>query len=291
MKLFAPKYYNKFKCIADKCAHSCCVGWEIDIDDTTLWKYNSLSCEYGTIIKESIENSDSAHFQLASHDRCPHLDSNGLCKIIKNIGEEYLCDICREHPRFYNFTNYGKELGIGMSCEAACDLILNSDEYDEFVEIGSASGDIETYDFDATIERKNVFEILKNESLEISKKVDLICKSYNLSNSLFNKFDIIESLEYLNSENELLLSKALYLNWNQSIAQQLSRILAYFVYRHCTEAFDYEDFCSSLSFSVFCTALISSIATEETINDVARIVSEEIEYSEDNTNRIKELFC
>ena len=93
MKLFAPKYYNKFKCIADKCAHSCCVGWEIDIDNTTLSKYNSLSCEYGTIIKESIENSDSAHFQLASHDRCPHLDSNGLCKIIKNIGEEYLDNI------------------------------------------------------------------------------------------------------------------------------------------------------------------------------------------------------
>ena len=87
------------------------------------------------------------------------------------------------------------------------------------------------------------------------------------------------------------LSKVKSLSWNQSISQKLSRILAYFVYRHCTEAFDYEDFCSSLSFSAFCTALISSLATEETINDVARIVSEEIEYSEDNTNRIKELFC
>ena len=290
MKLFAPKYYNKFKCIADKCAHSCCVGWEIDIDDTTLSKYNSLSCEYGTIIKESIENSDSAHFQLASHDRCPHLDSNGLCKIIKNIGEEYLCGICREHPRFYNFTNYGKEVGIGISCEAACDLILNSDDFDEFVEIACDDEEIEIYDFDAIIERKELFNILKNEELEISQKVDLICNNYNLSKTSIDNFDILDSLEYLNNDNKILFSKVKSLSWNQSISQKLSRILAYFVYRHCTEAFDYEDFCSSLSFSVFCTALISSLATEETINDFARIVSEEIEYSEDNTNRIKELF-
>ena len=35
MKLIAPDYYNKFSCIADKCRHSCCVGWEIDIDENT----------------------------------------------------------------------------------------------------------------------------------------------------------------------------------------------------------------------------------------------------------------
>ena len=43
MKLYAPKYYKNFKCIADRCPHSCCIGWEIDIDRTTLTKYESLS--------------------------------------------------------------------------------------------------------------------------------------------------------------------------------------------------------------------------------------------------------
>ena len=31
-----PNYYDKFKCIADRCKHSCCIGWEIDIDDDTM---------------------------------------------------------------------------------------------------------------------------------------------------------------------------------------------------------------------------------------------------------------
>jgi len=45
MKLSAPKYYGSFKCIADKCQNSCCVGWEIDLDPITLDKYSSLSGE------------------------------------------------------------------------------------------------------------------------------------------------------------------------------------------------------------------------------------------------------
>ena len=28
-----PDYYKEFQCIADQCEHSCCIGWEIDVDD------------------------------------------------------------------------------------------------------------------------------------------------------------------------------------------------------------------------------------------------------------------
>ena len=57
MKLFAPKYYGEFVCIADKCRHSCCIGWEIDIDDKTKNKYDSLSCIYSKKIAESIDEN------------------------------------------------------------------------------------------------------------------------------------------------------------------------------------------------------------------------------------------
>jgi lysine-N-methylase len=36
MKLRAPKYYLDFACIADRCKHSCCIGWEIDVDADTM---------------------------------------------------------------------------------------------------------------------------------------------------------------------------------------------------------------------------------------------------------------
>ena len=58
-----PNYYKKFKCIADKCRHSCCVGWEIDIDKDTMRKYSELSHPYGKKIRESIENDTFDEFK------------------------------------------------------------------------------------------------------------------------------------------------------------------------------------------------------------------------------------
>ena len=36
MKIIVPDYYKDFKCLAGDCKHSCCIGWEVDIDADTL---------------------------------------------------------------------------------------------------------------------------------------------------------------------------------------------------------------------------------------------------------------
>ena len=42
-----PDFYGEFQCIADKCAHSCCLGWEIDIDDKSAARYAALPGAFG----------------------------------------------------------------------------------------------------------------------------------------------------------------------------------------------------------------------------------------------------
>ena len=54
-KMGFPIYYRDFSCIADKCKNSCCIGWEIDIDEDTKELYESLEGGYAEKIKESIE--------------------------------------------------------------------------------------------------------------------------------------------------------------------------------------------------------------------------------------------
>ena len=51
-----------------------------------------------------------------------------------------------------------------------------------------------------------------------------------------------------------------------------------------------EEFVASLGFSMLCERLLASLVSCNTddIAELARIISEEIEYSEDNTERIKE---
>ena len=118
MKLFAPSYYKNFKCIADKCRHSCCVDWEISVDGRSLERYRSSDISLkGEILSEISETDDGSIFKMRSDGRCPFLNSDGLCRIIMECGEEYLCDICALHPRFYNYFSSHAEVGLGMVCE------------------------------------------------------------------------------------------------------------------------------------------------------------------------------
>lgn len=294
MKLYAPKYYENFKCIADKCTHSCCVGWEIDIDDTTLSKYEKSKHYYAKKVLESIEDSDTPHFKLSCEDRCLHLNSKGLCEIIINMGEDYLCDICREHPRFYNFTNYGKEVGIGMSCPEACRIILNSDDYNEFDVIARGIGNTCRIDYDALVDREKIYSILKSNG-SFNDKLNTICKEYQIDlNAITEKtyLDCIDSLEYLNNQHiSLFFEFSLDAKASQDNEKYLERFLAYLVYRHTTEAMDLDDFKISLSFCLFCVILLASMTqNNKDIYECARIISEEIEYNTDNIEKIKELF-
>ena len=39
-----------------------------------------------------------------------------------------LCDICREHPRFYEWYGEYKDAGVGLCCEEAVRLLLESEK-------------------------------------------------------------------------------------------------------------------------------------------------------------------
>jgi len=297
MKLYAPKYYNEFNCIADKCPHSCCIGWEIDIDEATYKKYKKSKNEYALAVISSIENCDTPHFKLTKEERCPHLNEQGLCEIIINMGKEYLCDICSAHPRFYNFTNYGSEVGVGMSCPEACRIILSSDDYDEFEVVARGDGDIERIDYDALVDRDEIYCILKNKSISLCDKIKAICEKYEIDlKRISNKsyLDCINGLEYLNGSHKKLFSAfSTEAVVSKDCEKYLERVLAYLVYRHCTEATSLEDFKISLSLCLFCQALLASLIEDKKegeVYEMARILSEEIEYNTDNIDKIKELF-
>ena len=289
MKLYAPAYYKNFKCIADKCEHSCCVGWEIDIDKDTLDKYQRLEYGYGAIIKDSISMQDTPHFKLCEGERCPHLDERGLCKIIMSVGEDYLCGICREHPRFYNYTTVA-EVGIGMSCTEAARIILSSNDYATSVEIGEIDATEDSVSFDGRTERSEIYAILQSSAYSYCEKLQSIYQKYSISvgeDSVW--LELLDSLEYLDAEH-----KKLFMNYSSILRpaakdEYLERFLAYLVYRHCTEAFDEYDFCDRLAFCLFGERLLASLICSEkaeTLEEIARlsrIISEEIEYSDENT--------
>ena len=292
MKLYAPEYYKRFICIADKCEHSCCIGWEIDVDRDTFVKYQKLNNSYAPSIINSISEEGDPHFKLCAHDRCPHLDENGLCKIILNVGEDYLCDICREHPRFYNYTDVA-EVGLGMSCREAARIILSSPNYDVMEQIGEVNAEEYEGYFDGRKERQRIYKLLRDPKLDYKTKLGKIYTEYGLASGDDSRWlEAIDSLEYLDDSHKELFMKYSSSKRPDGKDEYLERALAYFIYRHATEASDEEDFCQRLAFCLFSERLLASLIctekaeTPKEIAVIASIISEEIEYSEDNTQAL-----
>lgn len=299
MDVFAPKYYKDFKCIADRCTHSCCVGWEIDIDSDTLRRYGSQNGKYFDAVRESIEYSGTPHFKLCDGERCPHLDGRGLCRIITECGEAFLCDICREHPRFYNRTSHGMEVGLGMACEEAARIILTSRAYAEFIKIEDTDGEPLGTDFNAVAERESIYKILSDKETPYEIRLEEIWSAYGAAPTRISDGEwreVISSLEYLSEEHRgLFLSYSTDLKTPHGYEAVLERALAYFIFRHTSACESMEDFKTALGFACFLERLFASLIAAYTPDaektfELGRIISEEIEYSEDNTEDIKMMF-
>lgn len=120
MRVFVPDYYNEFHCIADRCRHTCCKGWEVEIDSGSLARFEKIP-----EIRNQIEYGEDSHFRLLDGEICPFLLESGLCRMIRDYGEDMLCQICTDHPRFRNYWTDRIEMGLGLVCEEAARIILS----------------------------------------------------------------------------------------------------------------------------------------------------------------------
>lgn len=312
MILTFPTFYRDFKCIANRCTDSCCIGWEIDIDSATYDKYRLMPESF----KKNIAVCDGvAHFVLTQDERCPFLQKDGLCKIILEHSEDMLCDICREHPRFYEWYGEYKDAGVGLCCEEAVRLLLESEkplEY-ETVETQEISDDDTPEDICKSVFelRKSLFSIINDRSLTLSDRIERcflkigakdviapcsadeffaecveIAKEMSPFDELWEKYILrLEALDF--QEVKERINKAL--SENQI---RYEKSLSYFVFRHFIKACFDGDLLSHFKFAVIMTILemlIDCVNGDLLFN--TRYLSKQVEYSEENIDLLTDECC
>jgi len=138
MKLRVPDYYEDFKCIGGKCTDSCCIGWELDIDEESYEAYKKAGGDFGKRLRESmVDGSDETEecntFRL-NGDRCPFLNEKNLCDIYIHLGEKSLCKVCTEYPRFTVEYDNTREKSMALSCEVVGKLLFEREDRVTFIE-------------------------------------------------------------------------------------------------------------------------------------------------------------
>ena len=280
-----PDFYGKFKCTADKCRHSCCIGWEIDIDDDTAEYYKSLEGQIGRELSENVSNEPQAHFILTGEERCPFLDKKGLCRLILTLGEDSLCDICAEHPRFYNEFPERSERGLGLCCEEVVRLLLESNEPLRIIYSSDKDGEREKPE--TIIWRERIFEILENREMPLTRRMSEACEYMGVSPLRFDTEkwrSFFLGLERMDRAWTEILEADLTGEAPEGIA--FERLAVYFVYRHFSAAENRKDAGLMLKFSFLSVWMIAALKGE--LSEKIRLYSAEIEYSDENIALIAE---
>ncbi len=292
MKIYAPSYYKDFVCIADRCRHSCCIGWEIDIDVDTYTYYQSVGGAFGERLQKSvIKDTQGAHFCLDNAERCPFLNANGLCDIFIKLGENALCQICTDHPRFRNFYKDRIEIGLGLCCEAAAELILNFKKKVTDIRIEENGAKVQ---MDATEQsffafRARVLSVVQEREKPFFERIQNLISLFGLQEK---KFDldawrrIYLKLERLDTAWTRVLENAPQTDYAPTDMQK-EQLFCYFVYRHLADGIYDGSLLSRLQFCLHATDFICALSADAaSFLEVARMYSAEIEYSKENIEKL-----
>ena len=120
MLIRKPSYYDDFTCLAGACPDTCCAAWEAVVDGESLSRYQALPGTIGRTVRDAltVDGDGDACFRLVG-GRCALLRGDGLCALQAELGEEALCQVCREHPRFIESFGAFREASLAASCPQA----------------------------------------------------------------------------------------------------------------------------------------------------------------------------
>lgn len=304
MKLLAPSYYPHFSCIAGACKHSCCIGWEISVDAESFARLSRLDGGSGKILSKIETGNGEYLFRTDKAGRCPFLNKDGLCDLIIEYGESVLCDICADHPRFRSFYENFTEIGLGLSCEEAARIILSDTSPFSLIPLSDDGEDISLTEDEEEMfsAREEMIETLEDETLSFEEKIRAL---FDLADSNMKTLKYKKITEFLLSLERLDKSWDLLLNGLKDTAPAklpdrillpLQKACVYFVYRHMPRALVYDDLYAAMLLSAFMCYLLWQLFSRAyaknpsfSMVSVARLLSGELEYSDENLDLITDM--
>ncbi|MBE5796751.1 MAG: hypothetical protein E7327_05155 [Clostridiales bacterium] len=301
MRLIAPDCYPLFRCIADRCRHSCCIGWEIDVDPDKREMYRSVPGAFGERLNAAIDDSgDAPCFRLGPDERCPMLNQSGLCDLITALGEEALCQICADHPRFRNFYTDRTEIGLGLCCEEAARLILSREEPMTLITLEDDGVQEEPDDEELAVLRMRglLIAIMQDRSVPVTERLQRLTDTAQTSlprRTIAEWAEIYRDLERLDPAwDGVLDSLSAHPDAQPPAALETAfeQFAVYLLYRHYPGTLEDGDSEGRVKLTALSVTLLMRLCavhaaqhgrcTLEDCAEYARMYSAEIEYSEDN---------
>lgn len=319
-RIFIPKFYSDFNCIADACPDTCCKDWDIVVDDETLEFYRSSGDE--KLVNALKTDSDGDVILDFDSGVCPHL-KDGLCSVQTKYGGDKLCETCRTFPRITQDYTVFEERLLTLACpEAARLMIIEEPDFGFLSEKREVSGDsgydnefmhfllaaremtAEIIKKDASFEKmseelfaftRDVQSLVDDEVFDITELLRLDRSDKRLPER-DDVFDIHRDMDVMDKNYLTLIEACRNEKMPAEINGELKRLFLYYIARYYLTAVASYDIITTVirayCAAVVCGALISFTKAEN--DSAARAViwqkySKEIEHSDENEEIFRRL--
>lgn len=203
MKVLIPEYLENFQCIGSACEDTCCIGWNVIIDEKTNSKYRKiLGSRYKSIIQKNRSGNKEYKIKLNDKLECPLLTEEKLCSIHADFGYSYLSETCKFYPRITNLVFDSYEQSATLSCPEIARLALSNPDGINFKEINI---NIEQQAPNLNIKNNTKSKILLNTFWDIRIFCIQILKSreYSIDERLMTIGLFLNGIDNLTSEYEI----------------------------------------------------------------------------------------
>ena len=324
MRIRVPDYYERFRCLAGACPHSCCEKWEVVIDEASVCLYRQLSGALGEKLRSAMKEDEEGDICFPLNGgRCPFLDDENLCEIHRQLGEQATSITCQEHPRFTEDYGPFREVTLSASCPAANALLLGSEEPLGFTEIET---DEPAEEGDPWLEgllplRARMLQLLADRTVPLYRRLEqfllLAAEAQKhldddeiealpalaerwqseepfpaADDGLFPRaLNALGSLEILEPDWKDLLRQAETVEPAAQPETLLERIAAYFAFRYLLKCVNDGDLLSRAQMVVLAVLSVERLAAVCGLAEALRRFSCEIEHSEENLETLQEALC
>ena len=303
MKHIYPTYYKKFKCIANECPDSCCKDWDVVVDEESESFYNSVNTEFGEKIRSlTVTDNDGDRIFVSQNGKCPFWNKDMLCDIYINLGEEHLCETCKNFPRItQDYTDF-VEHTLSLACPEGARLILEEEndysEFDNF--IYNESDKLMDFLLKARAKTSKIFKDRKlsfaqrlKEALrynrDIQNSLDEISEPESVSD-LSYIFELHNKLEIMSNEWKEILASASENEPDTNHDVEFERLALYYIYRYYLNAIDSYNVLSTIKRIACAYIVLSRCELERDCTRLMQLYSKEVEHSYENSEMLEDEF-
>jgi lysine-N-methylase len=331
MELCFPEDLDQFHCLASDCPRSCCIGWEVVVDDDTAAYYDTVPGPLGGELRASLTWKDGERCFVQRGRRCPFLDRENLCRIHRELGEEHTSAVCRSHPRFLEDYGALREISLSASCPAVAELLLARRDPLEFVRRETGEPDAPWTDEwlpYLLVCRERAFSIVRDRASPVRRRMLWLLLFCNAAQELLDEgrpealpgfcgewgelpdalpeglpvsgagifpyaWRVLEKLEVLEPDWLPLLKAAESGDGNTALPDWAEeRVLSYFLFRYFLKSVADGDLLSRAQLAVFVTLTVGRLSARTAAPQEALYrCCRELEHSGENLAALQAAFC